>query len=430
MATSDLEPLGRTYWKLAAATGLTNTADGIRLIAFPWLASTLTRDPLLIAAVAAATQVSWLVLTVPVGAVIDRCDRRVPMVGAHAVHLGTGLAIALLLLYGQLSVPTLLVLAVLTGGAEVVIDTTAQTLLPAVVEPRHLVRASGYLVGAETGAQALAGRPLGGLLSGLSSAMAFGAGAALAVASTISLLLMPGHSFRPGRSAAEPPAAVLAGLSQGLRWLRTHRLLRDLGIIIALSNIVYGATLAVFVIFAREVLGVGAVGFAILGSCGVAGGLLGAVRAAPIVRRLGDRGTFLLVILVTGGAFAAIGLTANAVVTAVMLALVGLLFTVWEAAWRVLRIRLVPGHLLGRVTGVLRWLEMGPFPLASLLGGALVVIGTAIAGRSFGLHLPYFLTAAVFGLLGIALHRIARPDRIAAAEAEIHALPRSPPDAG
>jgi Na+/melibiose symporter-like transporter len=417
---STVAALGATYWKLAIATGIANLADGVRLVAFPWLASTLTSDPLLIAGIAAASQISWLILTVPIGVVIDRSDRRVLMLGAHTVQLCVGLLIGLLLLTGQLTVVMLIPLAVLAGCAEVVVDTTAQTLLPAVVDEQQLVRASGYLVGAETSTQALAGRPLGGLLSGLSSTLAFCGSACLAVAASFAVLLLPRQAFGRQNAAADRPTAVMAGLAQGLRWLWANRLLRDVGIIIAVSNFVYGATLATFVLFAREVLGVGAVGFAILGSCGVAGGVLGSFSAAPIAHRLGDRGTFMLVVFVTSAAFASIGLTSNVVVTAAMLALIGLLFTVWEAVWRVLRIRLVPAHLLGRVTGVLRWLEMGPFPLASVLGGALVVIGTAVGGRRFGIHLPYVLTAVVFVVLGFLLYPLANPQRVAEAEAALN----------
>jgi Na+/melibiose symporter-like transporter len=407
-------PLGTAYWKLAVATGAANLADGVRLIAFPWLASTLTSDPLLIAAVAAATQVSWLVVTVPIGVAIDRYDRRSLMLVAHAVHLCVGLLIGVLLVSGHLSIAMLLPLAALTGCGEVVIDTTAQTLLPAVVEPAQLVRASGYLVGAEATTQTVAGRPLGGLLSALSSAAAVLAAACLGLAATTALLLMPRRHFRPSSTRTYRPVTALV---QGIRWLWANRLLRDVGIVIAVSNLAYGTTLSVFVLFAREVLGVGAIGFAVLGSCGVAGGVVGSVCAAPIARRMGDRGTFLLVVFATAGAFASVGLTSNAVVTAFMLALVGLMFTVWEAVWRVLRIRVVPADLLGRVTGVLRWLEMGPFPLASLAGGALVVFGSTVGGRSFGLHVPYVLTALVFVGLGVVLYPLVSPARVAASQA-------------
>jgi hypothetical protein len=45
----------RDYWLLWAGSGLSNLGDGIRLTALPLLAATLTRDPLAVGAVLAAT---------------------------------------------------------------------------------------------------------------------------------------------------------------------------------------------------------------------------------------------------------------------------------------------------------------------------------------------------------------------------------------
>jgi hypothetical protein len=182
------------------------------------------------------------------------------------------------------------------------------------------------------------------------------------------------------------------------------------------SNIAYGATLAIFVLFAQEILGLGAFGFAVIGACAAVGGLLGSVVAAPIASWLGERGTFLLVIFATAAAFATIGLSSSSIAVGTMLAVVSAGFTVWEVVWRGMRIRLVPDRMLGRVTGLLLWLEMGPFPLASLLGGALVLLGTEVGDRTLGLRLPYLLTAAVFVLLGVLLYPLASPQRFQAAE--------------
>jgi MFS family permease len=409
-------PLGAAYWKLATATGLSNLGDGIRLVAFPWLTATLTQDPLLVTAVAAAAQLAWLVLPIPAGVIIDRFDRRALMVAGYSVHLVVGVVVGVLFMVDRLSVEVLVPLAILTGCAEVILDTTALTLLPAVVNRDQLIRASGYLVGAEISTQMLIGRPLGGLLSGLSSAVAFFAKAALgAICAVMSLFVIPRRAFRrPPTTAA--PGSMGNELRQGLRWLWAHRLLRDIGIIIAVSNILYGATIAIFVLFARDILHVGALGFGLIGSCVAVGGVLGSVVASPLTRHLGERGAFLLVIFVTAGAFGIVGLASHPALAASMLALVGGMFTVWEAVWRAMRIRLVPERLLGRVTSILRWLEMGPFPLASLCGGAIVVIGTTVHDRELGLRLPYFLTAAVFVVLGFWLQIAMSPRRAAVAE--------------
>jgi MFS family permease len=407
--------VGSTFWKLFVASATSNLGDGIRALAFAWLASSLTRDPLLIAGVVAATQLPWLLFTLAAGVVIDRVNRRLLMAAATVTHVAVGLLMAFLHLSGQLSIGLLFPLAVLTGCAEVVVDTTAQTLLGAIVSRAQLVRASGLLLGAEISMQSL-GRPVGGFLTSLSMAAAFLVIAGLLACSTVSLLLMPARNFVP-QPSKERRASWTGEIAVGFRWLWRHTLLRNIGIIIALSNVLYGAVTATLVLFAREVLELGALGFGILGSCYAVGGVLSSLLVGSLQRRLGDRGTLLLVMFGASAAFAVVGLASSVVVTALMLALVGGLITIFDAVWGVMRIRLVPDELLGRVTSILRWLEIGPFPLASMIGGVLVGLGTFLHGRSLGLHLPYFLAAAAFTLLGFVLYRVVTPEKIAAAEA-------------
>lgn len=70
------KPLGANYWKLWVASVISNLGDGVSTIAYPWLASTLTRDPLHIAAVTVATRLPWLLFSLPAGVITDRVDRR------------------------------------------------------------------------------------------------------------------------------------------------------------------------------------------------------------------------------------------------------------------------------------------------------------------------------------------------------------------
>ena len=68
--------LGRAYWKLWSATAISNLGDGVSGVAYPWLASAVTRSPLLIAAAGFASRLPWLVFTLHAGVITDRFDRR------------------------------------------------------------------------------------------------------------------------------------------------------------------------------------------------------------------------------------------------------------------------------------------------------------------------------------------------------------------
>ena len=68
--------LGASYRKLFAASTISNLGDGVGVIAYPWLASAVTRNPLLIALVAVVQRLPWLLFTLPAGVITDRNDRR------------------------------------------------------------------------------------------------------------------------------------------------------------------------------------------------------------------------------------------------------------------------------------------------------------------------------------------------------------------
>ena len=68
--------LGRNYQRLFAASTISNLGDGVALIAYPWLASAITRNPVLIALVVVVQRLPWLLFALPAGVLTDRHDRR------------------------------------------------------------------------------------------------------------------------------------------------------------------------------------------------------------------------------------------------------------------------------------------------------------------------------------------------------------------
>ncbi|MGH9895298.1 MAG: MFS transporter [bacterium] len=174
--------LGANYWKLWTASVISNFGDGLALVAYPWLASAVTRSPLQIALVGVATRIPWLVFTLPAGVITDRVDRRRLVATMDVVRFLITIAVAVVVLVNQRTLPspgalangdfptianpalllaTLYISALLLGMAEVLRDNAAQTLMPAVVEKSQLERANGRLWGAEMVMNSFVGPPLG-----------------------------------------------------------------------------------------------------------------------------------------------------------------------------------------------------------------------------------------------------------------------------
>lgn len=88
----------RNYRLLLTAGTLTNLGDGVIVLALPWLATLMSRDPLAIAAVAAAGSMPWLLFALPSGVIIDRTDRRKLIARADMIRAGIVIAIMMLAL--------------------------------------------------------------------------------------------------------------------------------------------------------------------------------------------------------------------------------------------------------------------------------------------------------------------------------------------
>src|SRR5262245_34049056 len=97
--------LGRNYQRLFGASTISNLGDGVALIAYPWLASAITRNPLLIALVVVMQRLPWLLFSLPAGVLTDRHDRRRLMITANVGRAAVTLFVALAVAFGGGALP-------------------------------------------------------------------------------------------------------------------------------------------------------------------------------------------------------------------------------------------------------------------------------------------------------------------------------------
>ena len=410
-------PLGRNYWKLWTASVISNFGDGVSFIAYPWLASAVTRDPVQIALVAVATRLPWLIFTLPAGVITDRVDRRRLVAWMDVVRflLTLGVAFIVLGVQDQLASPdaiaagtadlpesaTLLLLMIyaaslLLGFAEVLRDNSAQTLMPAIVVEENLEKANGRLWGAEQVMNSFVGPPVGGFLLAITFALPFFVDAAtFGVAAA--LVFMIGGEFRAKKSPAqlEVKPSFKAEMKEGVRWLWRHPLFRPMAISLGVLNAMSSLAFATFVLFAQEILELDAAGFGLLMTAGAAGAVIGSFIAAWVSNKIGQ-GPSLFVTLAGGAVtFLVIGLTSSSLVLWTMVALMTLVSVLWNVITVSLRQALIPDHLLGRVNSVYRFFGWGMMPIGSVLGGLIVVVAEPLVGREWALRWPFILGALV-----------------------------------
>lgn len=401
--------LGANYWKLWSASAVSNLGDGVSVVAYPWLASLLTRDPVLIAGLGAALRLPWLLVSLPAGAVVDRVDRRRLMVTANAVRFLVALSVAVAVAVDAMSLPLLYTSVLALGVAEVLYDNAAQTFLPSIVSADRLERANGNLYGAETILNRLAGPSLGGALITAAVAIPFFLDAATFGISALLIFLITGRFHTPapiparrapGAAAAEATAqrarrSLRTEIAEGVAWLWRHRLLRTLAVNLGVANALDGVVLATLVLFAQEVLGLGAAGFGLLTAATAVGGILGSVLAPSVSRRIGPGPSLYSALLIGGtGAYALAGATSSPWVVGVGLATWGFASVLWDVITVSLRQTVIPDRLLGRVNSVYRLFGWGSIPLGTLLGGLIVAAAEPFVQRTAALRAPFLFAAA------------------------------------
>ncbi|GIG86820.1 MFS transporter [Plantactinospora endophytica] len=399
-------PLGSRYWRLWTSAGLSNLADGTMRVALPLVAVGLTRSPLLIAGVAFAARLPWLLFALPAGALADRWDRRGTMLGANVVR---ALLLALLGAAVALDVDTIWALyavAFAIGVAETSYDTSAQAILPQLVRRDHLPRANGRLYAAELTASEFVGPPLAGFLVAASITAAFAVPAALWVAAVLALLLMPG-TFRVERDRT---GGIRADILEGLRFVGRHRLLRTFAVMVGVANFAGSAILAVLVLYAvgpDSAMGLSAQAYGVLLTSVAAGSVLGSFVAERVSRRLGRARTLGLTVVGHVLMYGVPAVTTSPVLVGAAFLVGATGGTIWNVITVSLRQRITPDRLLGRANSVNRLVAWGTLPLGAAAGGLLA--------QFLGLRAVFALMALVqLGLLaGMA---VVTDDRMDAAE--------------
>jgi hypothetical protein len=286
--------------------------------------------------------------------------------------------------------------------------------MPSLVAAPQLERANGRLQGAELVMNSFVGPPAAGLLLAVSFSLPFFVDAGTFAVAAVLLATLKG-SFAPGgqTNARDHSDEIAVGtafrrdLVEGFRWLWQHQLFRSLAVALGALNGLFAMTDAVQVLFAQEVLGLGPLGFGLIGVSAAIGGLVGSLAAPRVSAWLGQSRA--LLVTITGGIVGPTLIAAFPSVPVVLAVFMTLSFTAvqWNVITVALRQTLIPDDLLGRVNSVYRFFGWGMMPIGALAGGLLVTGLEQVVDRSVALRLPFAVSAvAHLGLLAYAKPRL------------------------
>lgn len=389
-------PLGANFWKLLTSSALSNLADGVFKLALPLVAIRYTQEPVLIAGLSLVLTLPWLLFALQAGAIADRLDRRKIMLAANIARAVLVFAVAASLLAGLESIWVLYAVALLVGTTETLYDTSAQSILPQVVQRSQLSRANGRLYAAEMTSNQFIGPPLGGFLVAASAVAAFAAPAGLWLLAVVALFLVRGE-FTIARDA---PASMRAEIMVGLKFLWSNGVLRTLAFMTGIFNLTSSAAFAIFVLYAvgpASAMGLTDFQAGILFTTTAIGSLIGSFLAEHVERAIG-RSLSLIIAIISGAILIVIpAFTTNAFIVAAGFFVGGAGIVLWNVVAVSLRQRITPDRLLGRVNSGYRLLAWGTMPLGAAIGGVL--------GQFLGLVPVFLITGfATLGLLGFMLY--------------------------
>ena len=272
--------LGTSFRWLWAATVAGNLGDGLLLTVAPLLVASLTSDPFAIALAVFMQRLPWLLFGLAAGVVVDRVDRRLLSATVDVARALVVGALTITVATGTVSVVLVYTVVFLLGTAETLADNAATALVADSVPAgaRRRERSSDRLDHGDQPARWAAHRRR---LVRHRIALPFGTYAACLAASAVLITRM---RIRPAASPRPERHAVRHEIAEGLVWLWRHPPIRTLAETIVAFNITFGAAMAVYVLYAKERLGVGDLGFGLLLSSTAVGGVVGAACYGTLAR--------------------------------------------------------------------------------------------------------------------------------------------------
>jgi MFS family permease len=386
------------FWKFWLGQTVSQLGSSFTAFALPLLVYQLTGSAVNLAVATAAYFLPYLLFGLVIGAWVDRVDRKRMMI---AVDLGRAAVIATipLLSYADaLSIGWIYVGAFLTATLTIAFDSGQFAAVPNLVDRDDLVTANGRLQ-ASFAAATVAGPLLAGLLLAVVDVETiFVVDSATFAISAVSLALVR-TSFNP----EQPPERkhILRDVSEGLRYVLGHPVLRNISLMMALVNFVAATTYTQLVLFGKAELGLTDTQVGVLFAAGSAGIVVLGLAAGPIRKRLSFSAAALGALMLSGLLTVAFAFNDRYGVALVLWAAVsglGLFFNINTIS---IRQQIVPDHMLGRVVSIAGVLAWSAIPVGTLIGGWVIEATDDIVAVYAGIGALVFSIAAAFSFTAL-----------------------------
>jgi predicted MFS family arabinose efflux permease len=297
----------------------------------------------------------------------DRFNKRVLMLWTQTLLAISALVMAVLTWTHVINIYQILIISGLTGFIVNLNGPISQSLIPDLVNRRNVLNAIALNSAMFNSARIIGPAVAGVLLGTIGPGGCFGLNSLSFLAIIGALLLI-----RLDTQERDPDSeSVWKKIADGLRFVKNHKDIRTLVIMMAVFSSFGIIYLPLMPVFARDVFHAGARGYGLMMTCigigAVVGGLtLATVSRTPHKGRILLGGTLLLGLLVVGFSF-----VRTFALALPLIILIGFCQTTIASLTNTLVQTLAPEHIRGRALSVYMVAFNGMFPLGSLLGGAI-----------------------------------------------------------
>jgi MFS family permease len=360
--------LSTEFWKFWTGQTISNVGTSFTQFALPLLVFKLTGSALNLAITTAATFLPYLLFGLVIGAWVDRVDRKRLMIATDIARAVVIASIPLLASMDRLSVEWIYVVSFVSTTLSICFSSAEFAAIPSLVpsEGEAIVTANGRIQASYSAAAVIGPLLAGALVAFISIPLLLLVDAVSFLLSAVSLGII-----RLSFNVAEPRAqtSIRQDVIEGLRYVLSHPVLRNISAMMALVNLVGTTAYAQLVLFGKERLHATDSEIGLLFAADSLGVVVLSLAAGPLRKRWSFSTVALGALMFSGVltvVFAAVPVYWVGVPLWAMISGLGILFNINTGS---LRQAIVPNHLLGRVISIAMVLAWSANPIGAVLGG-------------------------------------------------------------
>ena len=383
------------FTKFWVGQTISNLGSSFTQWAVPLLVFQLTHSAVNLGVATAATFLPYLLFGLLIGAWMDRVDRKRAMIALDALNTIVILSVPLMSQFGHLTVWWIYGVTFIQSTVFIAFSSGEFAAVPSLVSTDDLVTANGRIQATFSAAQVAGPLLAGALINFMPLAWVMSIDAASFAVSAISLALIRG-SFNVASEEPKEATTILHDVREGLGYVLSHPVLRNISAMMALINFVGAGAFAELVLFATERLDASKFQIGVLFAAGSGGVVVTGLLAGRLRKRFSFTALAMTSLMLMGActiAFAAMRWFWAAVPLWGAAGGLGILFNINTGS---LRQAIVPNHMLSRVLSIAGVLAWSAIPAGALLSGWAIKLTDNVAGVYAAMGILTIAIAAFF----------------------------------